>query len=93
MIVVGLEIVVAQKLVRLRRVREVERAFNTRASHAVFLDFADLIDGGALADQKSQRVNQNRFTRAGFAGEHVESSAKLHFGAFNQCEVVNTKFK
>jgi hypothetical protein len=48
------------------------------------------IGGAALAEQKSQGAQQQRFARAGFAGPSAESRLQLDAHIFDQCQVLHS---
>jgi len=58
-----------------------------------FLAGADHVGRCARAEQQPERVQDDRFAGAGFAGQHVEAGAELEIGFLDDCEVAYVQFE
>ena len=53
---------------------------------------ADNVGGGFAAHEQSQRVDQDGFARAGFAGEQVKAGAEVGDGVIDDSVVFSAQF-
>ena len=51
----------------------------------------DHLGAGSATDRQLQGIDQNRLTRAGFAGEHGEAFAKIEFDTLDDREVTDVQ--
>ena len=70
----------------------VVRGFKDAGHDGLVGAVADDLDGGFAAHEQGQRVDQDGFARAGFAGEQVKPRAEVGNGVIDDGVVFSTQF-
>ena len=64
-----------------------------RGDHRLVGAMADGVAGGFVAEQQRQRVDEDGFSGAGFAGQQVETGGELHGDVVNDRVVFDSQFQ